>query len=175
MVKVFVLLLSVLFTVASVSGYLYLDKRIFAGTIEIDAGQKEFDAGQPALEKGKAQLEAGKLELAAGKAEYEKAHDNLFMVFADKLFNSGKGFEDGRKQIAEGDRQVAEGEAKIAAGEKRLDEGELELYRGRNQLETARFIRTACALGAIIFGVLSIALGIFWRKLLAKTIKQAVS
>ena len=171
MIKVFALLFSVLLAVASVGGYVFLDAKIIAGEGQISDGQKEVDKGQPALDKGKAKLEAGKIELADGKAEYEKAHDNLFMVFMDKLFNRGKGFEDGRKQIAEGDKQVAQGEAKISAGEKRLAAGELELYWGNEQLKMAKGVRIACALGAIIFGVLSIVLAILWRRSLALVFK----
>ena len=171
MIKVFALLFSVLLAVASVGGYVFLDAKIIAGEGQISDGQKEVDKGQPALDKGKAKLEAGKIELAEGKAKYENAHDNLFMVFMDKLFNRGKGFEDGRKQIAEGDKQVAQGEAKISAGEKRLAAGELELYWGKEQLKMAKGVRIACALGAIIFGVLSIVLAILWRRSLALVFK----
>ena len=171
MIKVFALLFSVLLAVASVGGYMFLDAKIIAGEGQISDGQKEVDKGQPALDKGKAKLEAGKIELAEGKAEYEKAHDNLLMVFMDKLFNRGKGFEDGRKQIAEGDKQVAQGEAKISAGEKRLAAGELELYWGKEQLKMAKGVRIACALGAIIFGGLSIVLAILWRRSLALAFK----
>lgn len=171
MIKVFALLFSVLLAVASVGGYVYLDAKIIDGEGRISDGQKEVDKGQPALDKGKAKLEAGKIELAEGKAKYEKAHDNLFMVFMDKLFNSGKGFEDGRKQIADGDKQVAQGEAKISAGEKRLAAGELELSKGKERLKIAKDVRIACALGVIIFGVLSMLLAILWRRSLDRVFK----
>ena len=171
MIKVFALMFSVLLAVASVGGYAYLDAKIIDGEGQISDGQKEVDKGLPALEKGKAKLEAGKIELAEGKAKYEKAHDNLFMVFIDKLFNRGQGFEEGRKKIAEGDRQVAQGEAKISAGEKRLAAGELELERGKAQLKMAKEVRTACALGTIIFGVLSMVLAIRWRRSLDRVFK----
>jgi hypothetical protein len=171
MIKLFALLFSVLLAVASVGGYMYLDAKIIAGEGKISGGQMEVDKGQPALDKGKAKLEAGKIELAEGKAKYEKAHDNLFMVFMDKVFNRGKGFEEGRSKIAEGDKQVAQGEAKISAGEKRLAAGELELYRGKEQLNMAKNVRIACALGAIFFGVLSIVLTILWRRSLLKVFK----
>jgi hypothetical protein len=171
MIKVFALAFSILLAVASVVGYVILDSKIIAGEERISDGQKEVDKGQPALDKGKAKLEAGKIELAEGKAKYENAHDNLFMVFIDKSFNRGKGFEDGRKQIAEGDKLVAQGEAKISAGEKRLAAGELELNQGKEQLQMAKYVRIACALGAIIFGALSIVLAILWRKSLARVFK----
>lgn len=171
MIKVLTLLLTFIFAVASVGGYLYLDEKIIAGEKQVADGQKEVDKGQPVLEKGKATLEAGKLALSEGKMEYEKAHDNLVMVFLDKLFNSGKGFEEGRKQIAEGDKKVAMGEAKINAGEKRLAVGELQLLQGREHLKRARSARSACALGALFFGVLSIVLTILWWKTLVRICK----
>lgn len=175
MIKIIALLLSVLLTVASVGGYLYLDEKIIAGDKQIADGQGEVDKGQPALEKGKAKLEAGKQELSEGKMEYEKAHENVFIVFMDNLFNSGKGFEEGRNQIAEGDKQVAKGEARIIAGEKRLAAGELQLHEGREKLKLARSARAACALGALIFGVLSILLAIIWKKSLVRIFKHAES
>lgn len=175
MIKVLALLLSVFLAVASVGGYLYFDEKIIAGEKQIADGQREFDKGQSALEKGKAKLEAGKRELSEGKMEYEKAHDNWFMVFVDNLLNSGKGFEEGRRQIAEGDKQVAQGDAKISVGEKRLAAGEKELYRGREQLKLARSARIACVLGAVVFGVLSIVLAIFWRQSLVRIYRHADS
>ncbi len=171
MIKLYELMFSVLLAVASLGGYVFLDAKIIDGEIRISDGQKEVDKGQPALDKGKTKLEAGKIELAEGKAKYEKAYDNLFMVFADNLFNHGNGFEDGRKKIAEGDKQVAQGEAKISAGEKRLAAGELELNQGKEHLQLAKEVRIACALGAIIFGVLSIVLAIRWRRSLARVFK----
>jgi uncharacterized phage infection (PIP) family protein YhgE len=171
MIKVFALMFSALLALASLGGYVFLDAKIIDGEARISDGQNEVDKGQPALDQGKAKLEAGKIDLAKGKAKYEKAHDNLFMVFMDNLFNRGKGFEDGRKQIAEGDKQVAQGEADISAGEKRLAAGELELIQGKEKLKMAKGMRFACALGTIIFGVLSIVLAILWRRSLTRVFK----
>ena len=170
-IKIFTLMLSILMTIASLGSYVFLDAKITAGERQISDGQKEIEKEQPVLDKGKAKLEAGKIALAEGKAEYEKAHSNLFKVFIDNSFNHGRGFEDGRKQIAEGDKQVAQGEAKISAGEKRLSAGELELNLGKDQLKLAKDALIACALSAIIFGVLSIALAILWRRSLALIFK----
>jgi hypothetical protein len=172
MVKVFALLFSALMAVASVGGYVYLDAKIITGEIQISEGQTKVDDGQSALDKGKAKLNAGKLALAEGKAEYETAHDNLFMLSMDKLFNNGNGFEHGRKNIAEGIKHVAQGEARISAETKRLAAGELELHQGKEQLKLARGIRISCALGAIFFGVLSIALTILWRRSLTLFFKR---
>jgi lipopolysaccharide export system protein LptA len=171
MIKLFTLLFSILLAVASVGGYVFLDAKIIDGEGRISDGQKEVNKGQPALDQGKAKLAAGKIELAEGKAKYENAHDNLFMVFMDKLFNQGKGFEDGRRQIAEGDKKVTQGEVKINAGEKRLAAGELELSNGKEQLKMAKDVRIACALGAIIFGILSMLLAILWRRSLDRVFK----
>lgn len=168
MVKLFVLLLTVLLAVVSAGGYFFLDEKITAGKGQLADGQKEVGQGQPALEKGKAKLEAGRLELAEGKEKYEKAHGNVVLVFMDNLFNRGRGFENSRKQIDEGDRQVAQGEARIIAGEKRLATGEMDQQRGREQLKLARTVRVACALGAIVFGALSIVLAILWRQSLVR-------
>jgi len=174
MIKVFALMFSVLLAAASVGGYMFLDAKIIAGEERISDGQKEVDKGQPALDKGKAKLEAGKIELAEGKAKYEKAHDNLFMVVIDKLFNRGQGFEDGRKQIAEGDKQIAQGEAKISAGEKRLAAGELELYWERSSCRWPRACAMPSRWGAIIFGILSIVLAILWRRSLARSLNESI-
>jgi hypothetical protein len=171
MIKIFALMFSVLLALASLGGYVFLDAKIIDGEARISDGQKEFDKGQPALDKGKAKLEAGKIELAEGKAKYENAHDNLFMVLIDKSFNRGKGFEDGRKQIAEGDKQVALGEAKISDGEKRLAAGGLELNQGKERVKIAKGLRLACVLGVLIFSILSIALSIRWRRSLARIFK----
>ncbi len=171
MIKLFALMFSVLLALALLGGYVFLDAKINDAEARISDGQKDIDKGQPALEKGKAKLEAGKIELADGKAKYEKAHDNLFIVALDNLFNRGKGFDDARKQISEGEKQVAQGEAKINTGEKRLAAGELELNQGKEQLQMAKDVRIACALGAIIFSVLSIGLAILWRRSLALIFK----
>jgi hypothetical protein len=171
MVKLLALMFLVLLTVTSVGVYEFIDAKIIIGEGKISDGQKKVDRGQPELDKGKARLEEGKIKLAEGKAEYEKANDNLFMVFMDKLFNHGKGFEDGRKKIAEGEKKVAQGEARISAGEKRLAAGELELKLGEEQLKMAKVLRIASALGAIIFGVISIVTAILWRRSLARVFK----
>jgi hypothetical protein len=106
--------------------------------------------------------------LSEGKKEYEQAKDNLFLVLADKLLKGGKGIKEAGKQIAEGDKQVAKGEGDVNVGERQLDAGELELRRGREQLILAKGARFACALGAAFFASLSILLGFYWRRSLAR-------
>jgi len=166
--KVLALLLMILLALASVAGYLFLTEKIIAGERQIAEGQRRLEKGHPALEEGKAKLEAGKRELSEGKKDYEQAKDNPFLVLADKLLKGGKGFKDANEQIAEGEEQVAKGEGKVNVGENRLDAGELELRRGKEQLDLAKGARVACALGAALFATLSIVLGFYWRRSLAR-------
>ncbi len=172
MVKVLALLFIIILAVASLAGYLYLDSKITSGKEQIATGQIQLEKGQATLEEGKARLEAGKQELSAGKEEYERAEDNLLLVFADKVFKGGKNFREAREQISDGDRQVAKGEDKVVSGEKRIDAGELKLQRGREQLGLARDLRIACGIGAVLFTVLSIMLGFWWRRSLARIFRH---
>jgi len=166
--KVLALLLIILLALASVAGYLFLTEKITAGEWQIVDGQRQLEQGQVALEEGKAKLEAGKRELSAGKKEYEQAKDNPLLVLADKLLKGGMGFEEAREQITEGDKQVAKGEGEVNVGDRRLEAGELEVRRGREQLRLAKGARLACALGAALFAALSIVLGFWWRRALAR-------
>jgi predicted nucleic acid-binding Zn-ribbon protein len=173
MVKLLTLLLIILLAITSAAGYIFLTDKIISGERKISGGQSLLDKGQLELDAGKARLEAGKQELAEGKKEYEKAHDNKFMVFFDNLLNSGKGFEEGRDQIAEGDKKVAKGEEKINVGEERLDTGKLDMEEGEDQLRLGKDVRAACGLGAVFFGILSIVLGFLWRRSLARIFKHS--
>jgi len=166
--KALALLLIILLALASVTGYLFFNERITAGERKIADGHSQLEKGQPMLEDSKAKLEAGKRELSQGKKEYEQAKDNLFLVFVDKLLKGGKGFKDARKRITEGEKQVAEGEGNINDGERRLDAGKLELNRGKEQLKLLKEARVACALGTAFFASLSIVLGFYWRRSLAR-------
>lgn len=171
--KVIALLVCILWALASMAGYLYLTGKITAGERQIAEGQVKFDKGQTALEEGKVKLEAGKQDLAEGKKEYKHAKDNRLLVILDKWFKGGKGFREAETKIAEGDKQVAKGEDKIDAGERRLDAGERELSEGRDQLSLAKGARVACAIGAAFFASLSVVLGFWWRRSLARTFKHA--
>jgi hypothetical protein len=171
--KLLALLLIILLAFASVAGYLFLTEKITAGERQIADGQRRLENEQPVLEKGKAKLEAGKRELSDGKKEYEQAQDNPLLILADKLLKGGKGFEEARTQIAEGDKQVAKGEGKVGVGEERLEAGRLDLRQGLEQLMLAKGARVACALGAIFFIALSIVLGFYWRRSLARIFTQA--
>jgi len=170
--KAIALLVIILWALASMAGYVYLTGKITAGERQIAEGQGKFDKGQTALEKGKIRLEAGKQKLAEGKKEYKDAKDNRLLVILDKWFKGGKGFREAEKKIAAGDKQVAKGEDKIEAGERRLDAGELELSEGRDQLSLAKGARVACAIGAAFFTSLSVVLGFWWRRSLARTFKH---
>jgi uncharacterized phage infection (PIP) family protein YhgE len=166
--KVLALLLIILLALASAGGYLFLTEKIDAGEIKMADGQRLIEQQQPSLDEGKASLEAGKRELSEGKKKYEQAHDNPFLVLADKWLNGGKGFEKGRQQIAEGVKQVAKGEDKVKVGEEQLAAGKLNTQRGTELLRLGKNARVACALGAIFFTSLSIVLGFYWRRSLAR-------
>ena len=170
--KLLTLLFTILLAVASVAGYLFLDGKINAGKMLIADGQQQLDKGQIKLEEGKAKLEAGKQELSEGKQEYAQAEDNVFLVLGDFLFKGGRSFKEAREQIAAGDKQVAQGESKVDAGEKRLDAGELKLQSGVEQLGFARGLRAVCTISAFIFAALSLVLGFWWRRSLAKTLRH---
>jgi hypothetical protein len=171
--KAIALLILVLLTLVSAVGYIVVHGKILAGERLIADGQEQFDKEQINLDEGKAKLEAGKQKNAAGKEQYKKARGNLFLRLADRLFKGGKGFRDAKEQLAGGDRRVAKGEDKVKAGQDRLDAGELKLLRGRALVRQARRVRIACALGAALFGSLSLVLGIRWRRSLARTLKHA--
>ena len=152
--KLLVLSFVILLALVSLTGWLFLSEKITTGDMQIAAGQEKVDEGQP-------KLDAGKQELADGKEEYKKAKGNLFYVLVDKLLKGGKGFEEGR-------RQIAEGQDLVDAGQKRMDAGKLKLSLGAEELRLARRVRFACALGAIFFASLSIVLGFYWRRALAR-------
>jgi hypothetical protein len=172
MLKLLTLLLTILFTLVLAGGYLVINEKIHAGERSIAEGQNVIAFESPSLEEGKIDLASGRHQLSEGKKEYQHAHDNPFMVFADKWFNSGKGFADGRKKIAEGEEKVAKGEDKINAGEIRLDKGNLALEQGMDKLQQGKKVRDLCAIGAIIFTLLSVVLGYFWRRSLLQFIQH---
>jgi uncharacterized phage infection (PIP) family protein YhgE len=170
--KVIALLFTILLAIASLVGYLVLNEKINAGERFIAEGQNNIEQQRPSFEAGKVDLADGKQKLSAGKKEYEEAHDNPFLVWADKWFNGGKGFAEGRKKIAEGEEKVAQGQDKVDVGKKQLDTGTLKVHQGMEKLKMAKEVRDACALGTVIFTLLSIVLGFFWRRSVAKTLMQ---
>ena len=168
MFRLLFLLLTVFLALASGGGYLFLTKKIESGERQLAVGQRQLDKGQSTLEKGQARLKAGKKELSEGKKEYQKASDKDWLVFLDDVCQGGEGFDEAREDIAEGDRQVAEGGSAVAAGKRKLEAGAQEIHRGREQLELAKDVRAACAIGAVLFVFLSILLGFLWRRSLAR-------
>jgi hypothetical protein len=171
--KLLILVFTILLALASVAGYLFFTKLIIVGERQIAEGQTKLEKGRSAIAEGKAELETGERELSKGKEEYEQAKGNLFLVLTDKLLKGGKGFKEGRERIAEGDKQVAKGQREVDVGERRLDAGELELSRGREQLRLAKGARVACVIGGAFFTALSIVLGFFWRRTLARFFMHA--
>jgi hypothetical protein len=158
--------------IASATGYLVLTQKIIAGEKLVAEGQNFIAQQGPSLEQGKADLATGKNQLTAGYKEYDHAQDNPFLVFADKWFNGGKGFAEGRNKIAKGEEKVAKGEDKVDVGQKRLDKGNLAVQGGMEKLQQGKTARNVCALGAIIFTLLSIALGYSWRQSLQQWVQN---
>ncbi len=144
------LLLIVFVALAFVAGYAVL-------RIKIAAGEGLLDDGQLAVAAGEARLQAGTQRLSDGKADYEQAKGNPFLVWVDKLLNGGRGFRDAR-------RRIAEGQDEVDAGGRRLAAGELAMDRGKGHLRFAKGLRFACALGALVFALLSMLLGFRWRR-----------
>ncbi len=170
MVKLSILLFMVLLSLLSLGGYLFLSEKIIAGQKKIANGQEMINQGQITFDKGIIELEAGKLEASDGKKEYEKAEDNLFLALADKVFNGGKGYRAGRARIAQGDKEVAMGVDSVHAGEMRLIAGRRELLRGIEEVELAKGVRIACGIGVAFFSLVTLMLGICWRRSMARII-----
>ena len=82
-------------------------------------------------------------------------------TLGEEVFKGGKGSENAIKQIAEG-------EVVISSGVKRLEAGKIEPSRGSEQLRLAKGVRIACALGAAFSAALSIILGFYWRRSIAR-------
>lgn len=163
----------ILLALASASGYIFLTREIAAGEQLIAEGKNFIARESPSLEAGKVELSTGKQQLSDGKKEYERAHDNPLLVFADKLFNDGKGFAEGREKLAEGEQKVAQGENRVELGEKRIDKGNAALRSGMEQLQQGKLARDVCAIGAVTFTLLAIGLGYFWRRSLARSLWRA--
>ena len=145
------LLLLALSVVASAGGYWFLGGQIAAGERRFAAGQRRLMDGEPALAQGKDELEAGKRRLSDGKDEYREAESSRFLVWADRLFQGGRGFKKAKERIDEGERKVADGEEMVSEGERQVDAGREKLLLGRERLRLARAARVACAVGAFLF------------------------
>jgi hypothetical protein len=172
MFKLITLLFIILLAITSAGGYLFVNEKIRDGRSYLAEGQHNIDTEGPSLVTGKAELAQGKQLLANGKQEYARAHDNPLLVWADKLFNGGKGFAEGREKIAAGEAKVAEGQDRVDVGQIRLDKGNTEMSQGRERLKLGLDIRDACAIGMIVFTTLAILLGVFWRRSILLALKQ---
>lgn len=159
--KALTLLFSVLLALASVGGYRALSEKIADAERRIAEGERRLDEGRAALEKGQADLEAGKRAMVAAKEAVETIEDIPFAEEVDELLG-GWGAAEIDRRIAEGDEQIASGEDRMASGRQRIAAGERALRRGKERLQTAERIRIAFALGAALFALLSIALGVRW-------------
>lgn len=95
----------ILSALASVGGFLLLDKKIHDGESRIARGCMRIDRGKAKLETGKDRLEKGMQEMEDGRKEYEQAMDDKSLVLADKLLNDGKGFREAREKIAVGPKR----------------------------------------------------------------------
>lgn len=162
------LLFTILLALASVGGYLVLSEKIADGERRIAEGESRLEEGRAALEKGQAKLKAGKRAMAAAKEAVETIEDIPFVRKLDELLG-GPGSAEIDRRIAEGDEQVASGEDRMATGRQRITAGERELRRGKQRLQTAERIRVAFALGAALFALLSIALGVRWWRSRARS------
>lgn len=174
MVKLLVIIFMILLIFLSLGGYLFLSEKIIEGQKQIVKGQLLINEGQVTFDAGKVELEEGRQESLDGKREYEEAEDNLFMVFADKLFNGGRGYKAGRRRIAEGDKQIALGVDNINDGERRLNAGKRELLKGIEQVELAKGARIACMLGGVFFSLVTLMLAVCWRRSLIRVFLDPV-
>lgn len=168
MVKIVTLLLTVLVALASAGGYVVIGERIADGERRIAEGERQLEEGRAALEKGQAELDAGEREVAAARRTVEVVEDIPFVKLLDGLLG-GRGGAEADRRTAAGDEQVASGEGRIASGRGRIAAGEVELRRGEERLQTARRARVGLALGAVVFGLVSLVLGVRWRRSLGRT------
>jgi hypothetical protein len=156
-------LLLILLAIASAGGYWFLGVKIEDGERQYADGQRQLADSIPALAAGKDKLEAGQQRLSEGKDDYRKARRNRLLVWADKLFKGGRGFETASARIAQAEQQIADGEERIRAGERRAADGQHLLRRGSQRLRMAGVARVTCAAGACLFAAVAIVLGQQWK------------
>lgn len=163
--KILILLLLLILDIGSISGYVYLNKKIITGEMKIAEGKIQIAQGESMLAKGKTKLSEGQRKLARAKKVNNTVHSIPFMKTVTKLPVVGTPSKIARSKIAEGDKLVANGKSRISSGESQLKAGKLELQNGIERLKQANIIRTLCLIGGICFTSLLILLGIFWRRL----------
>jgi len=160
--KVVILLFIILLALASMAGYLFLTLKTTSGENLLAAGQKQVNQGQQLLTVDKTKLSAGERQLSGGKRTYHEVKD--IPIFGWVIAQVG------RQAIVQGKKQIAEGKSEIKAGEGRLSAADLELSLGSKRLRLTDILRIASALGATIFITLSIVLGFYWRRSLARSL-----
>lgn len=161
---VWFLILAGLLALASGVGWGYLTFRIDAGDRAFDEGRRALAEEEPALVDGTAELAAGQQDLDEGRQAYTEAESKWHLVWADRLFRGGRGFRQAKKRIAEGEQRLAAGESKLGVGQDRIEAGRLKLQTGRERLAFARRARWVCAVGALFFAAVSVALGLRRRR-----------
>jgi hypothetical protein len=162
--KLLILIVLLLFAIGSISGYVYLNKKIIAGEIKIAEGKIQITQGESMLAKGKARLKQGQRKLSSAKQAHNTVQSIPFMRTANKLPIIGTPAKIVRNKIAEGDKLVAKGKGRIMSGEAQLKAGKLELQNGIERFKHASVIRTICLIGAICFTSILIVLGFYWRR-----------
>jgi len=155
------MLLVIVFSLTSTTGYIYITKKISAGEQQLAAGAKQLENGQKLLAAGKKKLSAGKRKLSNAKKTMNYI-SLAGMAIAPPI--GGIAYLGMDKTLSGKDRLVANGEARVRSGEKQIKEGEIKLQQGYAKLSFAKKIQFACALGAIFFAVLAVVLGVYWRR-----------
>ena len=117
-----------------------------------------------ALESGGDRLQACEQKLSQGKHAYSDARENPLLILARSVFNGGKDFTNARSRIGSAEKKSAAGKVAVSAGERRLDAGQAQLSQAKQQLSMAENARVACGLATIFLVVLSVALGLLWRR-----------
>lgn len=173
--KVIALLIIILLMLGFLGGYLYLSKKIDIGSLKIAAGQEQIKQGEQLLAQGKVRMEKGKQKLSNAKNTYKQMKMGSWLMTAVMplvgvaVMTSN---EIAGQKIAEGNQRIAKGKEKILTGEKQLASGIKDLSLGNQKLLFANRIRIGCAIAAIFFAFLLLALVFFWRRSLLKMIRR---
>lgn len=166
--KVFILLLTIILSIAAVTGYLSLTQKYTSGKQQIAEGEQQLESGQQMLAEGKAKLSKGKRKLSQAKRKYSDISHIPLMGVVKQLPVIGMAFGSAANQISQGKQRIAQGEESITLGEAKLAAGQQELNRGKKHLIIVNRIRITCAIAAFIFTVISILLIFYWRYSLSK-------
>jgi hypothetical protein len=170
--KVLILILLLLLDFGSISGYVYINKKIIVGEMKIVEGKIQLMRGERMLAKGKARLNEGQRKLSHVKKAHNTVQSIPFIRTANKLPVIGTPSKIVRNKIAEGNTLVAKGKDRITSGEAQLKAGKLELQSGIERLKQANAMRTFCLIGGICFTSLLIVLGFYWRRSLIKIFRR---